>query len=131
MGLAETPCPSEIRSPTHKIATDARWWIGTLMAFLAFLSLSPYVEERRWPFASWFNYTIGAGATAQKATLTEWLQKAQQERDAARQQLVTLKGVPSQLASLQAELVARDKDMRDERQARTLAERRASSPISA
>ena len=32
------------------VSTNAGWWIGTLMVFLAYLALSPYFEDGRWPF---------------------------------------------------------------------------------
>jgi hypothetical protein len=35
----------------NALATDVRWWIVTLIALLAFVALSPYVEQQRWPFA--------------------------------------------------------------------------------
>jgi hypothetical protein len=36
----------------HAVATDARWWIATVVFFLSFIALSPYVEQHRWPFSS-------------------------------------------------------------------------------
>lgn len=32
------------------IATDARWWVGIFLVFLLVVALSPFVEQRRWPF---------------------------------------------------------------------------------
>lgn len=36
------------------VATDFRWWIGSVVIILSWLTLSPYVEQQRWPFATWF-----------------------------------------------------------------------------
>jgi hypothetical protein len=34
------------------LVSDPRWWVATLAIFLMFLALSPYIQQRRWPF-SW------------------------------------------------------------------------------
>lgn len=34
------------------IATDARWWVGTILVLLLVVTLSPFVEQRRWPFSA-------------------------------------------------------------------------------
>jgi hypothetical protein len=71
------------------------WLVGSFALLLVIIALLPFVEQKRWPFSAWF---VGRGADVkqeQRATLIEWLQQAQRERDQAigernqaRQQLV-------------------------------------------
>jgi hypothetical protein len=39
----------------NRVASDARWWVGAAMVSLLIISISPYVEQRRWPFARQFS----------------------------------------------------------------------------
>jgi hypothetical protein len=64
---------------THKIVTDARWWISTLMVFLAFLALSPYVEQGRWPFSQTATTLGVASSIAPVAPMSE--EERQYRRD--------------------------------------------------
>jgi hypothetical protein len=42
--------PRLVRS-LNEVASDARWWVGAAMVSLLVISISPYVEQGRWPFA--------------------------------------------------------------------------------
>jgi hypothetical protein len=48
------------------VATDFRWWAAALTVILLGMSLSPYVEQRRWPFA----WQIGAVGQPKQATVS-------------------------------------------------------------
>jgi hypothetical protein len=67
---------AKFRNPT------AAQIILIITTVLLVIALSPFVEEKRWPFATWFA-TQNQDAEIQKTTLTEWLRQAQQERDQA------------------------------------------------
>ena len=43
-----------VLSQAGVIAGSLRWWLGVLLILLAAAVLSPFVEERRWPFSEWF-----------------------------------------------------------------------------
>jgi hypothetical protein len=53
--------------------------VAGISIVLLVLALSPFVEEKRWPFSAWFESDVAT--EAQKSTLIEWLQQAQGERD--------------------------------------------------
>jgi hypothetical protein len=36
----------------NRMAVDPRWWTTTAIVLLAVMTFSPYVEQRRWPFAA-------------------------------------------------------------------------------
>lgn len=59
--------------------TNPNWIVPVACLALLAIMLLPFIEQGRWPFASWFD----VATAAQKTTLIEWLQKAQQERDLA------------------------------------------------
>jgi hypothetical protein len=42
--------PKLAKSLNH-VASDARWWTAVVMVSLLIIAFSPYVEQRRWPFA--------------------------------------------------------------------------------
>jgi hypothetical protein len=42
--------PKLAKSLNH-VASDARWWTAVAMVSLLIIALSPYIEQRRWPFA--------------------------------------------------------------------------------
>ena len=37
------------------LVSDPRWWVVTLMVFMGYLALSPYVQQQRWPFSTVFH----------------------------------------------------------------------------
>jgi hypothetical protein len=57
--------------------TSPNWAVATALALLLAVILSPWVQEKRWPFSAWFHEN--STAKAQNATLIEWLQQAQSE----------------------------------------------------
>jgi hypothetical protein len=65
--------------------TNPNWVFAAALALLFAIISTPWVEQQRWPFSAWF-YS-GAAADAQRAELIKWVQNAQRDRDAARQQL--------------------------------------------
>lgn len=106
------------------VATDARWWFGILVAFLVFLTFSPFIEQKRWPFSVWFagpsqeevdnlrsrlNTTMKDLNDAQQqiarepARMAGALTKAQEERNAARKEA---DDANAKIAALQRELDA-------------------------
>jgi hypothetical protein len=52
--LANSP---KLARGLNAVASDGRWWASMALATLLFLALSPYVQERRWPFSDWFPST--------------------------------------------------------------------------
>jgi hypothetical protein len=76
---------AKFRNPT------AAQIILTISTVLLVIALSPFVEERRWPFLALF--ASQDNTEAQKATLIEWLRGAQAERDLARQALDAAKAL--------------------------------------
>jgi hypothetical protein len=34
----------------NEVALDARWWVGIAMVSFLIISISPYIEQRRWPY---------------------------------------------------------------------------------
>jgi hypothetical protein len=80
-----------LATTARNVATDARWWVGTLILFLVFLAFSPYVEQARWPY-SWL-------PTEGRARI----QSLEDQLDAQRHDLVTAQ---QQITSLQTELQA-------------------------
>jgi len=43
----------QLAKSLNAAAVDARWWIGVGFLTLMMISLSPYVEQQRWPFSAW------------------------------------------------------------------------------
>ena len=41
------------RTELSSIATSIRWWLGAVFFVLAFITLSPFIEQGRVPFANW------------------------------------------------------------------------------
>jgi hypothetical protein len=48
----------------NNVASDARWWVGAAMLSLLIISISPYIEQRRFPYAHWFGYEPSPTSTA-------------------------------------------------------------------
>jgi hypothetical protein len=46
--------PEAAKSTIATIARSPQWWFGTILVALLVAALSPYVQEGRWPFVSWF-----------------------------------------------------------------------------
>jgi hypothetical protein len=63
------------------------WIVGAICTLIWVLAASPFFEQKQWPFSAWFDQ----GSEAQKATLIEWLQKAQSETLQARQERESFK----------------------------------------
>jgi len=40
----------QLTKTLNQVSADARWWVGVAFVTLIILALSPYVQERRWPF---------------------------------------------------------------------------------
>lgn len=57
--------PQRLVTTATAIITDARWLIGALSVLLIISALSPYVEQRRWPFAWQFDRTAAVPQTSQ------------------------------------------------------------------
>jgi hypothetical protein len=62
------------------MAMSPNWVVGAFGCLLLVIALSPFVEEKRWPFSTWFASPSSDQQAADLATVT-------QERDQARQQL--------------------------------------------
>ena len=50
----------------NRLASDARLWVGVAMLSLLIIALSPFVEQRRWPFSAWFQSNTMTGFTQQQ-----------------------------------------------------------------
>jgi hypothetical protein len=51
----------------NRLASNARLWVAVAMLSLLIMSLSPFVEQRRWPFSAWFQPSpIVTGFTQQQ-----------------------------------------------------------------
>jgi hypothetical protein len=72
----------------NDIAADARWWVAVAMLSLLVIALSPYIEQRDWPFSGWFQ---------SRQSPTEFTQQQVDEKIAAA--AGTLKQQMSQLQS--------------------------------
>jgi hypothetical protein len=51
--LARTP--AGLTRTLNQVASDARWWVAAAMLSLFVIAISPYIEQRRWPFAWQFD----------------------------------------------------------------------------
>lgn len=74
-----------LHSKTWLEKTNPNWAFAAALALLFAIISEPWIEQKKWPFTSWFQDS--AAAEARGSTLTEWLQQAQHERDEARQEL--------------------------------------------
>ncbi len=110
------------------LGISPNWIVGVIALLLLCVAISPFVEEKRWPFLAWF---VGPSAeefqglksrlnrtekdlndaqeriareparrAADLATLQSQVTVAQQERDQARQQLATVKSSPVPVPSV-------------------------------
>ena len=85
------------------IATDARWWVATLMVFIAYLAFSPFVEQQRWPF------TVTLPGTPSASDVAKAIAPVLSERDTA---LVNLASVTKERDDLRHQLeIARPPQM--------------------
>jgi hypothetical protein len=55
----------------NQVASDARWWTAVAMVSLLVISLSPFVEQRRWPFSSLLQGSPTADAQQPAAAVQE------------------------------------------------------------
>src|SRR5208282_6234636 len=80
------------------MTVNPNWIAGAFVLFLATIILSPFVEEKRWPFSAWFHApsnTDQAANTAALAAFQAQLATVTQERDAARRELDMARKSPS------------------------------------
>jgi hypothetical protein len=56
----------EATTKLNRIASDPKWWILIVIVFILQGALWPYVQEKRWPFSTWFppSPTLDQTATA-------------------------------------------------------------------
>lgn len=64
-----------LHSKTWLEKTNPNWAIAAAFALLFAIISEPWIEQKKWPFASWFHDS--AVAEARESTLIEWLQQAQ------------------------------------------------------
>ncbi len=64
--LAKSP---QLVKSLNNASTDARWWIAVCFVTLVMISLSPYIEQQRWPFA--WQLTKAAPATSSQTGFTQ------------------------------------------------------------
>jgi hypothetical protein len=93
--LSKSP---QLTKTLNQVSGDARWWVGVIFITLITLALSPYIEERRWPFEWQFSAPAPApapGFTQQQvdekianavANLNSQLTEANRQRDAAQRE---------------------------------------------
>jgi hypothetical protein len=88
--LAKSP---KLSTSLNRIAADARWWVAVAMLSLFVISISPYAEQRRWPFAWQLSTPTPSAEDIAKATgpMRDQLNAVTQQRDAALTDAATLR----------------------------------------
>jgi hypothetical protein len=86
------------------VATDFRWWAVALMVIIFGMSLSPYVEQRRWPFA----WQIGTVAPAKQATVSTPIELL---KPLGGQKVITGAQLVEKVDALQSQLDATKKEL--------------------
>jgi hypothetical protein len=66
-----------LHSKTWLQKTNPNWTFAAALALLFAIISTPWVEQKKWPFSTWFQ--SDTAAEGQKSTLIEWLQQAQSE----------------------------------------------------
>ncbi|MGA8170285.1 MAG: hypothetical protein WB816_05570, partial [Methylocystis sp.] len=99
-----------VKMKIAEIALSPRWWLAVVLVGLMAVSLSPFIEQKRWPFSAWFapsNAPSTDGCVRESKQIQERLGVKTQENQDLSQQLSSannaLASAQQQLATLRSQ----------------------------
>jgi hypothetical protein len=114
------------------LASDARWWVTTLLVGLLALTLSPFIEQRRWPFLP--TAELQSQLNTKQHELADIKRELQEERQKAKpllpraQSLVTGGELVQRVENLQSQLDVAKREIAETKRQLEIAHQAASTP---